>query len=66
MNDFVQYVLTAVSLVFVIEGLLYALFPDMIRRFMAQAIAMPIARLRLFGFVMAASGFSFVWMMQYL
>lgn len=60
MTDFLLYIGTAFALIFVIEGLLYALFPDAIRRMMAMAISMPVQKLRLFGAVMAASGFSLV------
>lgn len=65
MSEFVQYILTAFALIFVIEGLMYCLFPDMVRRLMAMAITLPVPKLRLFGFVIALSGFSIVWMLQY-
>lgn len=65
MSEFVQYILTAFALIFVIEGLIYCLFPDMVRRLMAMAITLPVPKLRLFGFVIAVSGFSIVWMLQY-
>lgn len=39
--------LTALALVLVIEGCLWALFPDGMRRAMAQALAMPAATLRI-------------------
>lgn len=65
MNEFIQYILTAFALIFVIEGLIYCLFPDMVRKLMAIAITLPVPKLRLFGFVMAVSGFSIAWMIQY-
>ena len=65
MSDFIIYILTAISLVFVIEGLLYLLFPDLVRRLMALAITLPQQNLRMFGLVMAGSGFSIVWILQY-
>lgn len=66
MGDFIQYISTAVALVFVIEGLFYALFPDIVRRLMALAITVEVPRLRLFGLMMAISGFLMVWILQYL
>ncbi|GJL86204.1 MAG: hypothetical protein DHS20C02_19790 [Micavibrio sp.] len=64
MSSFTLYILTAFALVFVIEGLIYALFPDSVRKMMAMAIQMPPEKLRMFGFVMAATGFGLVWLLQ--
>ena len=64
MTGFALYIGTAVALVFVIEGLLYCLFPDFVRRMMAMAIMLPVPRLRLFGAAMALSGFSLVWLLR--
>lgn len=61
---FGNYILTAIALVFVIEGLLYALFPDQVRKLMAMAIGLPVQQLRIFGFVMALSGFCMIWILQ--
>lgn len=64
MNDFTLYILTALSLVFVIEGLVYALFPEAVRRMMALALSLPPERLRLFGAAGVAAGLSMIWAMQ--
>lgn len=64
MGDFALYLLTALSLIFIIEGLLYALFPDLVRRLMAMAVMLPVPRLRLFGAAMALSGLSLIWMLR--
>lgn len=64
MTGFTLYILTAVALVFVIEGLIYTLFPESVRRMMALAIEMPPEKLRTFGLVMTATGFALVWMLQ--
>ena len=64
MESFSTYILTAFALVFVIEGLIYAIFPDAVRRMMALAIEMPSERLRTFGFFMAVMGFCLVWLLQ--
>lgn len=60
MSAFILYILTALSLIMVIEGLLYALFPDFMRRVMAAALMQPVARLRQFGAVMAITGFCLI------
>jgi uncharacterized protein YjeT (DUF2065 family) len=64
--DFALYLLTSFSLIFVIEGLLYALVPDAVRKLMAMAVMLPVPRLRLFGAAMALSGLSLIWMLRVL
>ncbi len=46
----------ALGLVLVIEGTLYALFPDTMRRMMTMAMMMPGQQLRIAGLVAAALG----------
>ena len=62
MDSFATYILTAFALVFVIEGLLYALFPDAVKRMMAIATAMPPEKLRGFGLMMVVTGMFFIWL----
>lgn len=63
-GSFTLYILTAVSLILVIEGLLYALFPDFVRKMMALAVMTPVPRLRLFGLTMVTMGACLVWLMH--
>ncbi|OYD83437.1 DUF2065 domain-containing protein [Azospirillum brasilense] len=60
MTDF----LTALALVLVIEGVLYALFPSAMRRLIVEALAMPENRLRAVGLVTALAGVGFVWLLR--
>lgn len=53
--------LTAVGLILVIEGSLYALFPEGMKRVMAQVLAMPSGSLRTVGVVAVALGAALVW-----
>ncbi len=62
--SFAVYILTAFSLVFVIEGLLYALFPDAIRRMMAMALTIPVNQFRAFGLAMAITGFAMILLLK--
>lgn len=62
MEHFSTYILSAIALVFVIEGLIYALFTDGIKRMMAMALSLPNDKLRNFGFTMAALGLIFLWL----
>ena len=49
-------IITGLALVLVVEGLLYALFPDAIRKMMALAITTPPEQLRLYGLSVAVIG----------
>ena len=52
----------AFGLMLVIEGLLYALFPDFMRRVMAQMLALPPAQIRSAALVSVALGVFVVWL----
>ncbi len=62
--SFAAYILTAFALVFVIEGLIYALFPDAVRRMMAMALTIPVNQFRAFGLAMAVAGFAMVLLLK--
>lgn len=51
----------ALGLELVIEGVLYALLPDAMKRMMAQVLDMPANQLRAAGLVAAAVGLGIVW-----
>jgi uncharacterized protein YjeT (DUF2065 family) len=55
---------TALALVLVIEGVLYALFPAGMRRVVAQVLAMPVEVLRATGLVAALLGVAAVWLIR--
>ena len=55
---------TALALVLVIEGALYALFPDGMRRAAARALAVPPQTLRLAGLAAACAGVVLVWLVR--
>lgn len=64
MNDFILYLSTAIALMFVIEGLLYALFPGPMREMMKTVLSLPASQIRLFGLIMASIGFVIVWLLR--
>lgn len=64
--DFFCYLLTATSLIFVIEGLAYAVFPDFVRKMMAIALTIPVSKLRFFGLTVALIGCIGLWILQQL
>jgi uncharacterized protein YjeT (DUF2065 family) len=60
MSDF----LAALGLVFVIEGLLFAAFPDAARRSVATILNTPDQTLRTIGIVSAFLGLAVVWLVR--
>ncbi len=56
--------ITALGLVLVIEGVLYALFPQAVKRMMAMAQEMPSRILRVGGLLAAALGLVLVWLIR--
>jgi len=60
MQDF----LTALALLLVIEGVLYALFPGGMRRMIAQALVIPETQLRAAGLAAAVVGVGLVWLLR--
>jgi uncharacterized protein len=55
---------TGLALVLVIEGVLYALFPDGMKRIAAQAMQVSPQILRLSGLLVAATGVVIVWLLR--
>jgi uncharacterized protein YjeT (DUF2065 family) len=56
MSDFTTAIITALGLVLVIEGAIYALFPEDMKRMMRVALAQPSGRLRMAGLAAATVG----------
>jgi uncharacterized protein YjeT (DUF2065 family) len=55
---------TALALVFVIEGVLYSLFPERMKRIVAQVMVLPASALRLTGLIAAGAGVLAVWLIR--
>jgi uncharacterized protein YjeT (DUF2065 family) len=53
--------LTGLGLALVLEGLVYALFPDGMRRAMMQILSLPGSTIRVFGALAIALGVAVVW-----
>jgi uncharacterized protein YjeT (DUF2065 family) len=51
----------ALGLALAVEGLLFAAFPDRVRRAMYEAAHTPSDRMRLVGIISAAAGVAIVW-----
>ncbi len=57
-------VLTALALILVIEGAIYALFPEAMKRFLAQVMVLSASSLRSDGLVSAIAGGALVWLLR--
>jgi uncharacterized protein len=55
---------SAVALVLVIEGILYALFPETMKQAAARTLAVPPQTLRLVGLAAACAGVAIVWLVR--
>ncbi len=56
--------LTALALILVIEGVLYALFPHGMKRLLEQMVAAPPSLLRRAGLISAFAGVMLVWLLR--
>lgn len=57
-------ILVAIGLVFALEGALYALFPDAMKRLAAQALEAPVDTMRLAGLAGVGLGVALVWLVR--
>lgn len=55
---------TGIALVLVIEGILYALFPDAMKRLAARTVSVPPQALRAAGLAAACVGVILVWLIR--
>ncbi len=60
MSDF----FTAVGLAIALEGILYALFPDGMKRMMMQILTLPSQNIRSAGITAALIGVTLVWLIR--
>jgi len=59
-----ENIILAVALVFFVEGAIYALFPDGMKRMMISVIEMPAANLRIGGLIAAVIGVFAIWLIK--
>jgi uncharacterized protein YjeT (DUF2065 family) len=57
-------VVATIGAILALEGALYALFPDLMRRMAAQVVQTPGDTLRVAGVASAAAGVAFVWLVR--
>lgn len=56
--------LTAFALILVIEGALYALFPQPMKKLLLHVLGMPLSSMRVAGLVSAGAGVFLVWLLR--
>ena len=59
-----QDLLVGLALAVAIEGALYALFPEGMKRTMRVVLAQPAERMRMVGLVAAAAGVAVIWLVR--
>lgn len=57
-------IILAIGLVLVVEGLVYAAFPEAIKRMMEMALSLPDSSLRYAGIAALAGGVFLVWLVR--
>lgn len=62
MDDPVNVLLTALGLAIAIEGIVYALFPEAMKRMMAKVMALPPGAVRGGGLAAAVAGVFILWL----
>ncbi len=56
--------ITALGLAITIEGIAYALFPDGMKKIMAQVLTLPSGNIRAAGLAAAAAGIFILWLVR--
>ncbi len=62
--DMLTDLLTALALILVLEGVVYSLFPDGMKRLMTRVLGLPASDLRAAGLIAATLGVGFVWLLR--
>ncbi len=60
----VDILITALALAIAIEGIAYALFPDGMKKMMAQVLTLPSGNIRAAGLAAAAAGIFILWLVR--
>ncbi len=64
MDGPVEILLTALALAVAIEGIVYALFPDAMKRMMARVMDQPSGSIRIAGLIAAVAGVFVLWLVR--
>ena len=64
MEDPANVLLTALGLAIAIEGMIYALFPEAMKRMMATVMVQPVGGIRIAGLSAAVAGVFILWLVR--
>ena len=64
MDSPVEILLTALALAVALEGIVYALFPDAMKRMMARVMEQPSGAIRTAGLIAAVAGVLVLWLVR--
>ncbi len=64
MDGPVEILLTALALAVALEGIVYALFPDAMKRMMARVMEQPSGSIRIAGLIAAVAGVFVLWLVR--
>ena len=59
-----SFALIGFGLILIVEGLIYAIFPEGMKKLLTRMIDMPVSALRLGGLVAAVIGLALLWAMK--
>ncbi len=62
--QFLTFALIGFALILIVEGLIYALFPDRMKALLTRVVDMPIKSLRSGGIIAAVGGFGLIWILR--
>lgn len=61
---FLTFGLIGFALILIVEGLIYAIFPDKMKALLIYMVEVPVATLRSGGLIAAVAGFGLIWLLR--
>ncbi len=58
------FALIGFALILIVEGLIYALFPDRMKALLNRMVEVPVSGLRSGGLIAAVAGFGLIWLLR--
>lgn len=62
--QFLTFALIGFGLILIVEGLIYALFPDRMKTLLNRMVEVPVTTLRSGGLIAAVAGFGLLWLVR--
>lgn len=58
------FALIGFALILIVEGLIYAIFPDKMKALLSRMVEVPVTALRSGGLIAAVGGFGLIWLLR--